>query len=108
MLTLRANTFCCVAAAMTASTSAVGPATTVCRGEENTVTATPGWPAINASVADASSSSSATAPLSVSADISRDRAAITFRPSAGVSAPATTAADTSPMECPIKASGSMP
>ena len=39
---------------------------------------------------------------------SRDRVAITFSPSAGLSAPATTAAVTSPIECPITASGITP
>ena len=60
------------------------------------------------SVASASSSSSATAPWPASRDISRDRVAITRNPSAAVSAPATTAAVTSPIECPITASGSTP
>ena len=55
-----------------------------------------------------SSSSSAIAPCPASRDINRDRVAITRSPSAAVSAPATTAADTSPIECPITASGSTP
>ena len=42
MFTLRANTFRSRAAAMTASTDSIGPATTVCRGDEYTVTVTPG------------------------------------------------------------------
>ena len=93
---------------MTASTDSVGPATTVWRGDEYTVTVTPGYSAISASAAVASSSSSATAPLSVSSDINLDRLAITENPSAGVRAPATTAAETSPMEWPMTASGSTP
>ena len=42
MFTLRAKTFRSRAAAITASTASVGPATTVCRGDEYTVTVTPG------------------------------------------------------------------
>ena len=48
------------------------------------------------------------APLPDSRAISRDRVAITRSPSAGLSAPATTAALTSPIECPITASGVTP
>ncbi len=59
-------------------------------------------------MASASSSSSAIAPCPASRDINRERVAITFNPSAGLSAPATTAAVTSPIECPITASGSTP
>ena len=62
MLTLRAKMFCSRAAAMSASTDSAGPATTVWRGEEYTDTVNPGYPAISASVATASSSSRATAP----------------------------------------------
>ena len=46
--------------------------------------------------------------LPASPAISRDRVAITRNPSAGVNAPATTAAVTSPIECPITASGCTP
>ena len=51
-------------AATTASTASVGPATTVWRGEAYTATVTSGKSAINASVAAASSSSRAIAPVS--------------------------------------------
>ena len=98
MFTRRANTLRSRATAMTASTASVGPATTVCRGEEYTATDTPGWSAINASTASSSSSSRATAPLSASCDISADLRAITAKPSAAVNAPATTAAEISPIE----------
>ena len=90
------------------SISSGGPAITVWRGEAYTATVTCGWSAINASVSAASSSSSAIAPWPDSRAINRDRVAITRRPSAGVNAPATTAAVTSPIECPITASGSTP
>ncbi|COW36029.1 Uncharacterised protein [Mycobacterium tuberculosis] len=56
----------------------------------------------------ASSSSSAMPPWPDNGAISRDRVAVTRRPSAGVSAPATTAAATSPMEWPITRSGCTP
>ena len=55
-----------------------------------------------------SSSSSAIAPCPDSRAINFDRVAITRRPSAADSAPATTAALTSPIECPITASGCTP
>ena len=53
----------------------------------------------------ASNSSSAIAPAPASRAINRERSAITCNPSARLSAPATTAAVTSPIECPITASG---
>jgi hypothetical protein len=40
--------------------------------------------------------------------ISRERLQITFTPSSGVSTPATTAAATSPIECPMTAPGITP
>lgn len=40
--------------------------------------------------------------------INRDRVVMTRKPCSGVNAPATTAADTSPIECPITASGITP
>ena len=48
------------------------------------------------------------APCPDSGAISRERVAITRKPSAGVSAPATTAAVTSPIECPITSVGVHP
>ena len=47
-------------------------------------------------------------PCPDSGAISRDRVAVTRNPSAGVSAPATTAAATSPIEWPMTTSGWMP
>ena len=47
-------------------------------------------------------------PCPDSGAISRERVAVTRNPSAGVSAPATTAAATSPIECPITRSGVTP
>ena len=86
-----------------------GPAITVWRGERYPATLTSAIVGDQLSrLASASNSSSATAPCPASRDISRDRVAITFSPSAGLSAPATTAAVTSPIECPITASGSTP
>ena len=101
----RASRFSAVTAAITASTCGGGPAITVWRGEAYTATVTSRWSAISASVASASNSSSAIAPCPASRASNRDRVAITASPSARVSAPATTAALTSPIECPITASG---
>ena len=59
-------------------------------------------------MASASNSSSAIAPRPANPANNRDRVAITGSPSAGVNTPATTAALTSPIECPITASGCHP
>ncbi len=96
--TRRANLLSSPARATTASTASTGPATTVWRGDAYTATVTPGKSAMSDSVAAASISSRAIAPLAARLAINCDRLAITRNPSAGVSAPATTAAVTSPIE----------
>ena len=108
MLTRRAKRFRALTAAITASTDSARPATTCWPGETKPATLTPGKSAINASVASTSRLSNATAPWPASWDINRDRIAIARNPSETVSAPATTAAVTSPIECPITASGFTP
>ncbi|SON62535.1 hypothetical protein MSIMFI_04060 [Mycobacterium simulans] len=103
-----ASRFFAATTPMILSTCSGGPAITDWRGEACTARVSCGWSAISAWAASASSSSSAIAPWPASWAISRERVAITFSPSAGVSAPATTAADTSPIEWPITTSGVTP
>ena len=109
MLTRRAKRFCALTAAITASTGGhgagdhrlarrdvarhthfgvVGDQRLGCLGVELRAVATAPWPA--------------------SLDINRERMAITRSPSTTLSAPATTAAVTSPIEWPITASGCTP
>ena len=110
ILTLRANVFCCRGKGDDRRQSpAVGPAITVWRGEAYTVTVTSrvagdqrlgrlGVELHQRHRARARRTGTSTATGS----------AITRNPSAAVSAPATTAALTSPIECPMTASGSTP
>ncbi len=108
MFTLRAKVFCWRAVAIRSSIASVGPAITVWRGEAYTVTDNLRVVGDQRLGRLGVESTSATAPWPASCAISRDRVAITRNPSATVSAPATTAAVISPIECPMTASGSTP
>ena len=97
----------CSTRAPKAATDSGAPVTTSWPGAVCTAIQSCGNPAASSANSSSASSTTAIAP-GVSPASNRDRCVMTRTPSAGVSAPATTAAATSPIEWPRTAAGRSP
>ena len=100
----------CSHAATRSRTAWVAPPMTVDSGEATTDTTTSATPraASSSRTCWAGSSTEAIAPAAGDAGHNRERRQMTRTPSSSDSAPATTAAETSPRECPMTAPGCTP
>ena len=99
---------CAVSCAPTAASAAGSPDSTHCCGEFIEAMARSGRPASSGATAPAGAPTAAIAPGRERSWASRARAAVTRTPSASGKTPATVAATSSPVLCPISACGRMP